>query len=163
VQAEDLPASAPNPGTMSSGGRPMPYPSPLAFSAILPARRHRADEHLLMKRSSFLLGAPPEKTVMFSLRHGESILRYALMVGMTLVLAGCASETWTAGPDVNPNLTLEQQRAQCTSTTSHNGSVGEAGPANMDFNTCMRASGWLRADRKCRTPSDSRLWLPTCE
>jgi hypothetical protein len=52
--------------------RLMPYPSPRAFSAI-PARRHRADEHLLMKRSSFLLGAPPGKTVMFSLRHGESI------------------------------------------------------------------------------------------
>jgi hypothetical protein len=90
-------------------------------------------------------------------------MRYALMVGMTLVLAGCASETWTAGPDVNPNLTLEQQRAQCASTTNHNGAVGETGPSDMDFNTCMRASGWLRADRKCRPTGDSRLWLPTCE
>ena len=91
-------------------------------------------------------------------------MRYALMVGMTLVLAGCASNaTWTPGPDVDLNLTLEQQRAQCSSMTHSNGSVGEAGPTNQDFDTCMRASGWLRADRKCRPPSDSRLWLPTCE
>jgi hypothetical protein len=91
-------------------------------------------------------------------------MRYALMVGMTLALAGCASNaTWTPGPDVDPNLTLEQQRAQCSSMTHSNGSVGEAGPTNQDFDTCMRASGWLRADRKCRPPSDSRLWLPTCE
>ena len=68
-------------------------------------------------------------------------MRYALMVGMTLVLVGCASETWTAGPNVNPNLTLAQQRAQCTSMTGHNGGVGEAGPSDMDFNTCMRADG----------------------
>ncbi len=90
-------------------------------------------------------------------------MRYALMVGTTLALAGCASDTWTAGPDVNPNLSLAQQRAQCTATTGQNGSIGEAGAADMDFNTCMRASGWVRAERKCRTSSDSRIWLPSCE
>jgi hypothetical protein len=90
-------------------------------------------------------------------------MRYALMVGMTLVLAGCAGDTWTPGPDVNANLTYEQQRSQCSMTVHHNGSVGETGPADMDFNTCMRTSGWLRASQECWTPSDLRLWLPRCK
>jgi hypothetical protein len=82
---------------------------------------------------------------------------------MTLALAACATDnTWTRGPEADPNLSLEQQRAQCSGTTFSNGNV-DGDRANQDFDICMRASGWLRADRKCRTASDSRLWLPTCE
>jgi hypothetical protein len=85
------------------------------------------------------------------------------MMGMTLALAGCASDnTWTRGPEADANLSLEQQRAQCSATIYSNGNV-DGDRANQDFDICMRASGWLRGDRKCRPPGDSRLWLPTCE
>ena len=90
-------------------------------------------------------------------------MRYALTVGMTLALAGCASDnTWLRGPDADPNLSLEQQRAQCSTRTFADGK-DDGERATQDFNTCMRASGWLRTDRKCRTAGDSRLWLPTCD
>jgi hypothetical protein len=57
------------------------------------------------------------------------------------------------------NLTLEQQRAQCTSTTSHNGSVGEAGPPIwISTLACGRADGCVQIESA--DPFDSRLWLP---
>jgi hypothetical protein len=90
-------------------------------------------------------------------------MRYALTVGITLALMGCAStNTWTRGPEADPNLSLEQQRAQCSARTFGDGK-DDGERATQDFDICMRASGWLRTDRKCRTASDSRLWLPTCE
>jgi hypothetical protein len=81
---------------------------------------------------------------------------------MTLALAACANNTWTRRPEADSNVSLEQQRAQCSATTFANGNV-DGDRANQDFDICMRASGWLRPDLKCRPASDSRLWLPTCE
>jgi hypothetical protein len=55
--------------------------------------------------------------------------------------------------------------------------IGEGVRTRQDFNDCMLASGWVIDDRKptaqpanaaqpvsqeCRTPSDTRVWLPPC-
>jgi hypothetical protein len=47
---------------------------------------------------------------------------------MTLALAACASNiSWTRGPEADPNLSLEQRRAQCSGTTFCNGNVDDSG------------------------------------
>ena len=65
-------------------------------------------------------------------------MRYALTVGITLALAACASDnTWTRGPEADPNLSLEQQSS--TGATFSNGNV-DGDCTNQDFHICMRAS-----------------------
>lgn len=81
------------------------------------------------------------------------------------MLTGCATKEWAPGPNVNPTLTLEQQRAQCRYMARHGGTgfaavgapafvagaavgngVGNAVRAGQDFNDCMLASGWVKSD-----------------
>jgi hypothetical protein len=99
---------------------------------------------------------------MLSAIMGRAFMRYVPMLGMTLALVGCASNTWLPGPNVNPNMSFEQQRAQCSMMEHQAGSIGEAGRINQNFNDCMLASGWVPASQECRTPSDKRVWLPRC-
>jgi hypothetical protein len=80
-----------------------------------------------------------------------------------LVLAGCANHNWVPGPNVNPQLTLEQQSAQCRMMARHGGTgfaaagspefvagaavgngVGNAVRAGADFNDCMLAAGYVK-------------------
>lgn len=93
-------------------------------------------------------------------------MRSLMTMIICTLLAGCASHTWAPGPTVNPNLTFDQQKAQCSLMARHSGSgfaaagnpnfvaaaaighgIGEGVRANQDFNDCMLASGWVVADK----------------
>lgn len=94
-------------------------------------------------------------------------MRTALLVGMGIFLASCASHQWAPGPNANPQMTFDQQKAQCSLMARHSGTgfaamgnpnfvagaavghgIGEAVRANQDLNDCMLASGWVFNDPK---------------
>jgi hypothetical protein len=104
---------------------------------------------------------------MFLAIHGGRLMRHALLVGIAVALAGCASHNWTPGPNVAPGLTFDQQKARCSLMARHGGSgfavagdpnfvagaaighgISEGVRTQQDFNDCMLASGWVIDDRK---------------
>jgi hypothetical protein len=92
-------------------------------------------------------------------------MRYTTLVALAVILTGCATKAWVPGPNASPALTLEQQKAQCSMMARHGGTgfaaagepafvagaavghgVGNAVRAGADFNDCMLAAGYLKAE-----------------
>ena len=95
---------------------------------------------------------------------GGAFMQRILVVGLALLLVGCANRNWQPGPNVNPSLTFEQQEARCRMMARHGGTAmaaagdpafvagaavghGISGAANAaaDFNDCMQAAGYVKA------------------
>jgi hypothetical protein len=93
-------------------------------------------------------------------------MRGFVVVAASALLAGCATgpRQWLPGPNVAPNMTFDQQQAQCSLMARHGGSgfyaagnqnfvagaavghaIGEGIRTQQDFNDCMLASGWVVA------------------
>jgi hypothetical protein len=86
-----------------------------------------------------------------------------LTLGLTAILAGCATHQWVPGPGAQ-NLDFQQVQAQCSLLAENRGgsfeasgsprfvagatlgyALGDAVRQQDDFNTCMLASGWTIA------------------
>jgi hypothetical protein len=92
-------------------------------------------------------------------------MRNAVILALALPLCACANHNWAAGPNVNPHMTFEQQKAQCSMMARHGGTMvaaagdtasaaaavpsrglitGAVNRAN-DFDDCMQAAGYVKA------------------
>jgi hypothetical protein len=85
-------------------------------------------------------------------------MRYTTLVALAVILTGCATKAWVPGPNASPALTLEQQKAQGGTGFAAAGEpafvagaavghgIGNAVRAGADFNDCMLAAGYLKAE-----------------
>jgi len=92
---------------------------------------------------------------------------------LALGIAGCASENWAPGPDARGSV--DEATAQCDLMARHSGggfavagsprfvagaaagyAVGRVIGAYLDYNDCMKASGWLpMTDKSTRSAYNS--------
>jgi hypothetical protein len=86
-------------------------------------------------------------------------MRTLLVMGTAIIFTSCAANRnyWAPGPNINPNLTFEQQKAQCSMMARHGGTpagdlygaaaidhdIAENLRAGQDFNDCMFAAGYV--------------------